>query len=98
MGDNSSVSSNVDLVKAASYAPLGERDKDKTAVDHWMASKVGVAHANALVHGDTIPFPRFKDNIDTLLQLMDFELPPLRVVRPANVVHVYYESGGCFGK
>ncbi len=46
-GDDSSVSSNVDLDTAASYAPLSKGDKDEAAVDHRMVSKMGVAHAYA---------------------------------------------------
>jgi hypothetical protein len=69
MGDDSFVASNVDLDKAAFYVPLDEGDKDEATADHWMASKVGVAHAYAPVDGVTTLVPRFKDNIDMLLQL-----------------------------
>ncbi len=97
-GDDSSVSSNVDENKAASYAPLGEGDKDEAAVDHRMASRSGLAHAYAPMNGVTTPVPRFKDDIDALLQLTNFDLPPLQVVRPVNVVHVYYGFGDALGK
>ena len=33
-----------------------------------------------------------------LLKLMAFDLPPLRVVRPSRVVHVYYGFGDASGK
>jgi hypothetical protein len=48
--------------------------------------------------GFTTPAPRFIDNIKALLRLTKFELPPLRVIRPSRVVHVYYGFGDASGK
>ena len=49
-----------------------------------------LAHAYASADGVTTPIPRLKNDIYALLQLTNFDLPPLRVVRPANVVQVFY--------
>jgi hypothetical protein len=57
----------VDLDKAASYAPLSKEHKDKAAADHWLASKMGVAHTYAPMDRLTTLVPKFKDDIDTLL-------------------------------
>ncbi len=48
--------------------------------------------------GMTVPVPRFKDNLAALTKLMDFKLPPLRVVRPSHVVQVFYGFGDASGK
>ena len=48
--------------------------------------------------GLTTTAPRFKDDIAALLKLSNFKLPPLRVVRPSCVVHVYYGFGDASGK
>jgi len=48
--------------------------------------------------GLTTPAPRFKDDIHALTRLSKFDLPPLRVVRPSRVVHVYYGFGDASGK
>ena len=48
--------------------------------------------------GFTTPAPRFIDDIKALLRLTKFELPPLRVIRPSRVVHVYYGFGDASGK
>ncbi len=42
--------------------------------------------------------PRFKDNIAALMRMTDFVLPPLRVVRPTDVVQVFYGFGDASGK
>ncbi len=46
----------------------------------------------------TVPIPRFKDNLAALTKLTDFKLPPLRVVRPSQVVQVFYGFGDASGK
>jgi hypothetical protein len=48
--------------------------------------------------GLTTPAPRFAEDIKALLKLSDFELPPLRVVRPSRVIQVYYGFGDASGK
>jgi hypothetical protein len=78
-GNDSSVSFGMDLDKAASYAPLSRGDKDEAVVVHWLASKTRVAHTHAPMDRLTTPIPRFKDDIDTLLQVTNFEIPPLRM-------------------
>ena len=48
--------------------------------------------------GFTTPVPGFRDDIAAFIQLTQFELPPLWVVRPSQVVHVYYGFGDASGK
>ncbi len=79
-------------------APFDVEDEDKAAANHWILIKLGTGHAYAPEDGLTTPVPRFKDNINALLQLTNFDLPPLHVVRPAHVVHVYYGFGDASGK
>jgi hypothetical protein len=97
-GDDPSGSPGAEVDGVISYTPLGEGDKDEATAVHCLASKTGGAHAYAPMDSITTPVPRFKDDIEALLQLTDFKLPPLRVVRPVNVVHVYYGFRDASGK
>jgi hypothetical protein len=47
--------------------------------------------------GFTALVPQFKDNLAALIQLANFKLPPLRVVRPSQVVQVFYGFGDALG-
>ncbi len=58
----------------------------------------GLAQAYAPADGVTTPVPRLRGDILALLHLTNFDLPLLRVVHPANVVHVYYGFGDASGK
>ena len=60
------------------------------------ADVAGTKHAPR--DGLTTPAPRFKDDIQALIRLSKFDLPPLRVIRPSRVVHVYYGFGDASGK
>lgn len=43
-------------------------------------------------HLNTTAVPRLLDDVKALMELLtDFDLPPLRVVRPSSAVHVYLE-------
>jgi hypothetical protein len=79
----------LDLDRAATYSPDFGEDEDKAAANHRLVVKLGEGHVYASTDGLTTPVPRFKDNINALLQLADFKLPPLHMVRPAYVVQVY---------
>ena len=46
----------------------------------------------------TPPVPRFKNDLAALIRLTNFKLPPLRVVRPVQVVQVFYGFGDASGK
>ena len=70
-------------------------DSDLDAVNRLMQSP---ARLYAPEDGFTRPAPRLGEDIAALLKLSDFELPPLRVVRPSRVVHVYYGFGDASGK
>ena len=70
-------------------------DSDLDTVNRRMQSP---ARLYAPEDGFTRPAPRLGEDIAALLKLSDFELPPLRVVRPSQVVHVYYGFGDASGK
>ena len=86
----------LDLNMAASYSPNCGKDKDEAVAE--LAVKLGAEHVYAPEDEFTTPVPRFKDDINALLRLSNFDLPPLRVVRPSHVVHVYYGFGDTLGK
>ena len=73
-------------------------DEDEAVVNHRLGSKGRQDRRYTPENGFTTSAPRFKDDIDALLLLSNFDLPPLRVVRPAQVVHVYYRFGDAPGK
>jgi hypothetical protein len=65
---------------------------------HRLKLKGGYEGLYAPLDGFTTPVPRFKNDIAALMQLMDFVLPPLWVVRPMDVVQVFYDFGDASGK
>jgi hypothetical protein len=96
--DDSSITSVAETGLLGPHARPGEGGDDEAVTSHRMATKIGVAHAYAPSSGFTTQVPRFKLDVDALFRLSDFDLPPLRVVRPAHVVHVYYGFGDASGK
>ena len=73
-------------------------DKDMAGVDHRIGVKRGNVGVHAPADGLTTPVPRLKKDIAALMRLSDFDLPPLRVVRPTQVVQVFYGFGDASGK
>ena len=73
-------------------------DKDMAGVNHRIGVKRGNVGVHAPANGFTTPVPRFKKDIAALMRLTDFDLPPLRVVRPTQVVQVFYGFGDKSGK
>lgn len=53
---------------------------------------------NAPLDGQTTAVPRFRDDLQALLQLSNFELPPLRLVRGKVVFTALYGFGDASGK
>ncbi len=66
--------------------------------NHRVKKKMGETHPYAPANGFTTPVPRFRDDIAALQQLTRFDLPPLRVVRPTQVVQVFNGFGDASGK
>jgi len=62
---------------ATSYSPNCGKDEDKAAVNHRLSVKLVEEHVYAPEDGFTTPVPRFKDDINALLRLSNFDLPPL---------------------
>ena len=87
---------NLDL--ASTYMAGQVEDEVTAAANHRMWGKLGKEHVYASVDGITFPVPRLRDDVAALLKLMAFDLPPLRVVRPLRVVHVYYGFGDASGR
>jgi len=88
----------LDLSIAASYSADKAEDEDMAGANHRVRKKMGEAHPYAPNDGFTTPVPRFRDDIAALQQLTRFDLPPLRVVRPTQVVQVFYGFGDASGK
>jgi hypothetical protein len=74
------------------------KDETVARVNHQVGLKMGGGQMYAPKDGLTSPVIRFKDNIAALRHLTDFELPPLQVVRPTQVVKVFYGFGDASGK
>jgi hypothetical protein len=100
IGANLSVSS-LDGTRARGHQlDLSLEDKDEEvarAAHHW-GMKTGVGDAYAPGNGLTVPVPRFKDGLAALIRLTDFSIPPLGVVRPPQVVHMFYGFRDASGK
>jgi hypothetical protein len=88
----------MDLNMGASYSPSLGMDEDEAAINRWLGVKLWSEHLYAPQDGFTKPVPRLKDDIQALQQLTKFVLPPLWVVRPAQLVHIYYGFGDPSGK
>jgi hypothetical protein len=88
----------LDLSLAASYSADKAEDEDMAGANHQVKKKMEKAHPYAPDDGFTTPVPRFRDDIAALQQLTRFDLPPLRVVRPTQVVQVFYGFGDASGK
>jgi hypothetical protein len=88
----------VNLDVAATYDPNTYEDEDAAVMDHRLCRKLGDARVYAPTSGVTTAATRLADDVKALLRLCDFELPPLRVVRPSMVVSVFYGFGDASGK
>ena len=88
----------VDLGGAATYDPAKHEDEDAAAMDHRMERRAGAQRLYAPADGLTPAVPRLRDDLAALRELADFDLPPLRVVRPTTVVQVFYGFGDASGK
>ena len=56
--------------------PMGE-GAEGAAANHRLVVKLGEEHVYAPEDGFTTPVPRFKDDINALIRLSNFDLPPL---------------------
>jgi hypothetical protein len=72
----------INLSLAASYSVERSEDEDVARASHRMRLKGDSEGLYAPQDGFTHPVPRFKTDVTALMRLSDFELPPLRVVRP----------------
>lgn len=68
---------------------LGPVDDEEAEMAYLMRKKV-ISSIRAPISGKTPPAPRLLDDLKALEVLTAAELPPLRVVRPAQVVQVVY--------
>jgi hypothetical protein len=75
-----------------------EEDEDMAGVNHQIGVKRGNEGVHAPADGLTPPVPRLRDDVNALMSLTAFDLPPLRVVRPSQVVQVFYGFGDASGK
>jgi len=73
-------------------------DEDMARINYRVGVKRGNVGVYAPEDGLTPPVPRFKDDVAALMRLTAFDLPPLRVVRPTQVVQVFYGFGDASGK
>jgi hypothetical protein len=73
-------------------------DNDMAGLGHKVRKRGDYKVKHGPDDGFTTPVPRFRDDLDALTKLTSFDLPPLRVVRPSQVVQVFYGFGDASGK
>jgi hypothetical protein len=83
---------------SALYSVEQPQDEYVAQINHRVNLKGGCDGIYSPVDGFTTPVPRFKNDMAALLQLTNFKLPPLRVVRPTQVVQVICSFGDASGK
>ena len=75
-----------------------EEDEDDAVMRHVVRKQFGVDSPHAPPDGRTIPAPRLIEDLRALKLLTASKSPPLRVVRPKKVAHVFYGFGDASGK
>ena len=92
--------SNLDCTRALSHVtnPEVEDENDGTMTCPLVRAGVDTSASYAPSDGITTAVPQLIDNITALQVLSDFNLPPLLVVRPANVFQVFYRFADASGK
>jgi hypothetical protein len=88
----------LDLSVTALYSLNHSEDEDVSKINHRMDLKGGNGHRYAPNDEVTVPVTQFKDDIQALMQLTNFKLPPLQVVRSTQVVQVFYGFRDASGK
>lgn len=75
-----------------------ERDEDEAAARFALRKKFGPAPSHAPTDGVTPVAPRLQDDLKGLVWMTQSISPPLRVVRPSKVLHVFYGFGDASGE
>ncbi len=88
----------MDLSLSASYLVEHAGDQDEAPTIYRINLKTGHDVLYTPVDGFTTPVRHFKDDIAALTRLTDFDLPPLRVMRPTHIAQVFYGFGDASGK
>ena len=88
----------LDLNQEATFDLSTQTDDDEAAIVRVYRSKGVKCAPHAPKSGLTPAVPRLLADIKALQQLTSSELPVLRVVRPTQVVQVYYGFGDAAGK
>jgi hypothetical protein len=89
------------VTKTSECANIGEvveEDEDDAAMRYAVRKQFGPACPHAPPDGITIPAPRLLDDLKALAKLTSEPSPPLRVIRPKVVAHVFYGFGDASGK
>ncbi len=73
-------------------------DNDTSQVYHKLRLDCDALGLHAPRDRLTSAIPRLKEDVEALMRLSNFELSPLRVVRPVQVVQVFYGFGDALGK
>ena len=81
-----------------SFSSFMSRDEDEAALGYSVRKQMGDSTISyAPPTGRTKPAPRLIEDLKALLLLTSSELPPLRIARPNQVMHVYYGFGDASG-
>jgi hypothetical protein len=88
-----------DKARDVDHSPILDVDDNDDAVTvRHVGRKSGAEVPRAPSNGLTPPAPRLRSDLLALLELTKSPKPPLRLVRPDKVVHVFYGFGDASGK
>jgi hypothetical protein len=87
-----------DPLPTAKSGEVVETDEDDAVARYVVRKQYGPVAPHAPPDGKTSPAPRLIEDIKALIHLTSEKSPPLRVVRPRKVVHVFYGFGDASGK
>jgi hypothetical protein len=76
---------------------IDEEDEDDATLSH-MTRRAAANVLHAPPSGFTTPAPRLIHDLEALSKLTEADSPPLRLVRPKEVFHVFYGFGDASGK
>ena len=88
----------VDPERASTMDHLNPSNDEEAALGHKLRKKSVIERRHGPASGLTPAVPRLLKDVEALMKMTATTLPALRVVRPTQVVQVFYGFGDALGK